>query len=113
MTNFGIFKSRLFIESFFISIGIVIIGFILLSFPNIELFFSQKEWLFYTIFFLPFGITLFLSISMIGYDCLFFEYHRLKALGKPLIWIYLYLLIVFIFLIMMIILAPYLGRWAI
>ena len=112
MINFKIFKSRFYILSFFTSISTILIGFLLLSFSDVELFFSQKIWLFYLIFFSPLCIFLLFSIGMLIYIYLFFEYQRLKFSGLSMFWIGLYLLIVFIFLILMIISLPYIGRWA-
>jgi hypothetical protein len=70
----------------YISLFIVLLGFVLLSFPKLDAFFGDYPWLYYSVFLGPICIFIlvycifFIIITIIS---LFREYKRLRNEGKP------------------------------
>jgi hypothetical protein len=74
-------KSKFFNRAFVISFIIILIGFIVLSFPEIEQFFGQNQWLFYVLFFGPLGMVIIIYIiEVIKVLCI--QYHSLRSSGE-------------------------------
>lgn len=75
-----------------------LLGFILLSFPEIEHFFGERQFLFYLIFFLPICLIILafllgVATLIIGY--LYEEYRKLRYQGTPLYMIILRIILIF------------------